>query len=363
MRSILLVDDDNDLLIELEAAVRRRLAPAEVELRKWVPRGDEGDPRATFDSLIDGGTTLVVADYDLTARGQTGLFGATIVDWCQARAIPVGDFSRGARGGLPKEPNLFELRVPTDVEAASGYIAAIFRGFVAMKQALETRSGLLFRRSPAAVLADILGVPEDENQFALYGSRFGGTSGALLEQIGTGEADGARAVAEKKIALVSYVIGHLLVNAVLRFSGPIVSVPALKAYVASDQADSVDVQEVFQSARYRGPFAELEVFYWLAKVDVILEGFASMLPGDSEAETAGEIHRLALEGKLGRKLRRHDCARCGGQNGGFFCPFTGRTVCHRGDCSVGASSWIPQGARLCRFERDFFEEWAPILGF
>ena len=171
-----------------------------------------------------------------------------------------------------------------------------------------------------------------------------------------------KALGRKKVTLLSYVIGHLLLNAVLRFAGPIVSVPALKAYVASDEADAADVREVFKSARYEGPFGELEGFYWLAGVDSILDDLAAALPSDSETETAGEMHRMALEAGLGRKLLRHGCSRCDGQNGGFFCPFTRRTVCHRGDCSIGASSWIPQGARLCRFERDFFEEWAPILG-
>ena len=362
MRSILLVDDNDDLLSELEAAVRQRLDSAEVDLRKWVPARDQGDPRAAFEGLIDRDTTLVVADYDLTAKGQTGLFGSAIVGWCQARAIPVGDFSRASATGLPKEPELFELRVPSDVQAAARYVAGVFRGFVAIKQALEAKSEVLLARSPGRVLAEVLEVPEEENQFALYGARFGGASGALLEQIETGKGCSAESMGRKKVALVSYVIGHLLLNAVLRFAGPIVSAPALKGYIASDEADAPDVREVFESTRYAGPFGELELFYWLAAVDRILDGLAAALPSDLETETAGEMHRMALEARLGRKLRRHGCSRCSGENGGFFCPFTKRTVCHREDCSIGASSWIPQGARLCRFEREFFEEWAPILG-
>ena len=363
MRSILLIDDDDNLLSELETAIRQRLDPAQADLRKWVPTRDDEDPKAAFESLIDPETALVVTDYDLTAKGHTGLFGSTIVDWCQARAIPVGDFSRRTTAGLPKEPNLFELRVPSDSETASAYVAGVFRGFVDIKLALETRSELLSKHSPAGVLADVLRVPEDENQLALYGARFGGVSGALLEQIGNTEAGDTEPLAQKKIALLSYIVGHLLLNAVLRFPGPILSVLALKAYVASDEADAADVREVFEPARYAGPFAQLEPFYWLAGVDRILDALASALPADLETETAGEVHRMALEATLRRELRRHNCSRCEGQNGGFFCPFTRKTVCHREDCSVGSSSWIPQGAKLCRFEREFFEEWAPILGF
>ena len=363
MRSILLIDDDDVLLSELEAAIRQELDPAQVDLRTWVPTRDEGDPKAAFEHFIDAETTLVVADYDLTAKGQTGLFGATIVDWCQSRAIPVGDFSRGTTAELTREPKLFELRVPSDADAASAYVAGIFHGFVDIRRALETRNELLSKHSPAGVLAEVLGVPEAENQLALYGARFGGASGALLEQIGSTAAGDPALLAEKKIALLSYIVGHLLVNAVLRFPGPVLSVPALKAYVASDEAGVADVQEIFEPARYAGPFAQLEPFYWLDGLDRILDELASALPADLETETAGEVHRMALEAKLGHKLSRHSCTRCQGQNGGFYCPFTRRTVCHRGDCSVGSSSWIPQGAKLCRFEREFFEEWAPILGF
>ena len=322
MRSILLIDDNNDLLGELEAAIRQQLDPTQADIRKWVPTRDEEDPKAAFESHIDRETTLVVADYDLTANGQTGLFGSTIVNWCQARAIPVGDFSRGTIAALPKEPNLFELRVPSEAGIASAYVAAVFQGFVDIRRALEAKNELLSRHSPAGVLADVLGAPEDENQFALYGARFGGASGALLEQIGSAKAGDTEPLEQKKITLLSYVVGHLLLNAVLRFPGPILAVPALKAYVASDEADAADVQAVFELARYAGPFAKLEPFYWLARVDLILDELTSALSTDSETETAGEMHRLALEATLGRQLRRHNCSRCNGQNGGFFCPFT-----------------------------------------
>jgi len=126
MLSILLIDDDPKLLDEL-AKQLAALIKDEAEIRLWVPTKDEADPQSTFAQKIDAGTLLVVTDYDLTAQGRTGLFGASIVGWCQARAIPVGDFSRGNSGALPKEPNLFELRVPTDAAQAAVFIAGVFR--------------------------------------------------------------------------------------------------------------------------------------------------------------------------------------------------------------------------------------------
>jgi hypothetical protein len=151
-------------------------------------------------------------------------------------------------------------------------------------------------------------------------------------------------------------------NAVLRFPGPILSSRALAAYVGSGEPEELVIGDLFSEAQYSGPFSGLARYFWLSKVDEKLRELISALPQGFNAETHGEMNREALELHLGRKLTRHDCPRCAGQNGGFLCPFTRRTVCQRPDCSVGSNSWVPPGAKLCRVERDFYEEWAPILG-
>ena len=361
MPSILLIDDDPKLLDEL-AKQLATLIKEEAEIRLWVPTKDEADPQSTFAQKIDADTLLVVTDYDLTAQGRTGLFGASIVGWCQARAIPVGDFSRGNSGALPKEPNLFELRVPTDAAQAAIFVAGVFRGFRNIRDQLAARPELLTsKRSPAAVLAEVLGVPAAESQFALYGMRLG-TNAALMDRVIRTAPEDVEPGASEKQTLLCYIVGHILLNAVLRFPGPILSSRALAAYVGSSESEETAICDLFGEALYDGPFSGLAQYFWLSKIDEILRGLMSALPQDFNAETHGEMYREAVELRLGRKLHRHACPRCAGQNGGFLCPFTGRTVCQRSDCSVGSNSWIPPGAKLCRVERDFYEEWAPILG-
>src|SRR5712692_1629593 len=126
MKSILLIDDDADLLREFTAALGNRLGD-QVEIRKWVPAKDH-NPQEVFDRLVDADTKLVITDHDLTKLGQTGLFGASIVSWSQARFIPVGDFSRGNVAAVPKESELFELRVPTRPAEAADFVVTIYRG-------------------------------------------------------------------------------------------------------------------------------------------------------------------------------------------------------------------------------------------
>jgi hypothetical protein len=355
MRSILLIDDKQSVVDELTASLYDVLPSDEVEIRAWVPTQSDPNAHDAFATKVDQETTLVITDSDLTSQGQMGLFGASIVAWCQQRAIPVGNYSRYPE--LLKAPEIFELRVPSEPAKATGFIAAVFNGFRDVGETLKANDELLAKRSPAAVLASLLGKPEIESQLALYAVRISSASGALVDQVELRDSS-----PELKRRLLAYIAGHLLLN-VLRFPGPILSLSALKAYVASDEADAADVVALFDQARYSGPFAGLEQYFWLAGVDAVLDKLAKALPADYEAETSGEHHRETLEIALSRRLLKHACpTRCNGKNGGFFCPFTSRTVCQRPDCSVGSNSWIPQGAKICRIERDFFDEWAPILG-
>jgi len=354
--AILFIDDKPEQLSGLTEGVRSALGGREVELRTWIPAKDE-NPRRVFDERLGTDTTLVVTDQDLT-EGQTGLFGSTIVEWCQQSAVPVADYSRGRVGDLKNEPDLFEIRVPRTGDAAS-FVTGVYLGFMRINDAISVDKDLWSERSPAAVLARIVDAPRAEADFALYAVRLAAASGALTSRVIQAAQPDQEPSQQTKRALLSYIVGHLLLNAVLRYPGPILSLRSLGAYLAITNAGAPKVLNLFESARYSGPFAELDTFHWLSRVDEILE---SIIPREVSTETNGELHRKAVEASIGEVLERHSCPRCNGQNGGFLCPFTRKTVCLRPDCSVGSNSWIPQGARLCRIEREFFDEWSPILG-
>ena len=233
----------------------------------------------------------------------------------------------------------------------------MFRGF---RQLRDTLAGgavdLASVRSPAEVLAAVLGRPQLENQFTLYMSSLGAGNASLLQSLPRALAPDE--VVEKKGRLLAYVLGHVLANAVLRYPGPILSDKALCAYVGTTDVEAAALAGVFSEARYDGPFSIDVDFYWRADVDRVIDRRSTAV----ETETSAEFNRAVVEKILGRGLALHECRRCGGRNGGYLCPFTRRTVCERGDCSVAANSWIPGGADLSRIERDFYEEWAPLIG-
>jgi hypothetical protein len=260
---------------------------------------------------------------------------------------------------LPKEPNFFELRVPTENTAA--FIEQAFRGFHAIRQAIMgNAAAYLPLRSPASVLATVLGRPEIESQLALYSPTFGPTSGALLQRVQATASDAIEPSEADKLSLIAYVAGHVLLNAVLKYPGPILHREALCAYVATDDSGFDRLADVFTDARYDGPFSGSGAFFWRDKVDDRLEQLGEGL--EDEAETIGALNRAIIERSISEPLPRHGCKRCSGDNGGFYCPFTDRAVCTRSDCSISSSSWVPDGARVCRVESGFYEEWAPLLG-
>lgn len=359
--SLLLIDDNDSTLQVLRRDVSKLLPDAEV--RVWGPGiEDSREPLAAFTELVDDNTLLVVTDYDLTEQGRTGLFGSTIVGWCHSKAIPVGDYSRGNKGALPDRPSLFELRVPSSPEQAAAFVVRAFDGFRRVREHIQNSDKRLDKmRSPAAVLAGLLGRPDMESQFTLYGAQLS-TNSVLRERV-MRAADADVSVSEdERSRVLGYVVGHLLLNSILEFPGPILSLRALTAYCGCGDSESHALADVFDGSTYTGPFSEGEKYYWLSDVDDRLAELLGGLPDSKEFDTPGELHREAIELHMRRPLARPSCARCSGKNGGFICPFTSRVVCQLPDCSVSSGSWVPRGAVLCRIERDFYDEWGPALG-
>lgn len=358
--SILLIDDEKASLERLTRRVRKELEG--VTIRPWYPREEE-NPAETFRDLVDDSTVLVVTDYDLS-KAVKGFFGYSVVAWCRSLFIPVGDFSRGHIHELSAEPDLFELRVPREEGAAVKFIVRIYEGFARIRLGIEKSPALLSKgHSPAQVLAGLLGRIEMESQLAPYLSRPGLFNASLLEALKRTEHESESVKVGEKTKLLTYILGHVLVNAVLKYPGPILAEGPFCAYLATSDEAMEQISGLFDSALYEGPFDGGERLFWRDKVDEVIELLASKFDvRDSAFESFGDYHRAVVTKSIGGPLAAHDCKRCDGAKGGYWCPFRKRAVCEQSDCSSTASSWVPSGAFACRVERDFFDEWSPILG-
>jgi len=359
MSEIVLIDDDAELLDGLHAAVAARLP--DVSIARWQPGSEDNVAVAFRERVDDGETVLVATDQDLTAGGLRGFFGATIVRWCQQLAIPVGDFSRRTPQLLPRDADLFELRIPPNDKDGADYITATYYGFTELAAAISELDLDPGTTSLARYLAHAVQRPHLESDFALYMARLGNGGTAVATRIIGSQSTTSTGERSPETA-ISYTLGHYLANVITRFAGPILGIDALCAYVGAGVDEGAELTKMFNAARYTGPFSRLDQLFWRESVDAVLEDLFGLVT--DSADDIGAFHRAAIETELGRTLTRHECARdgCAGTRGGFHCPFTNRPVCVRSDCSVAGSSWIPSGATSSRVEREYHDEWAPLLG-
>jgi hypothetical protein len=305
---LVLIDDDAGQLADLEQSIRAEPEAADFELVSWKPDRDTADVAATFAKLVEPGATLVVTDYDLTRYGPTGFFGVSIVAWCQQRAIPVSDFSRGTPAALPTDSNLFEFRIPTTAREAAPFIVAIASGFHAIRREIEGNQDLLSSPSPANMLADLLGRPEAVSSFALYDVQIGANTG-LVQLLREDKS------IERRQAVAIYILGDLLFNSILRFPGPILDRRALCAYFACADAAAPHILDQFQSAVYSGPFQSLGPFFWHSDVDDLVETWASVSELTYTGNSASYRRSLLEEVLGGQPLDRFVCPRCAGEQG------------------------------------------------
>ena len=205
-------------------------------------------------------------------------------------------------------------------------------------------------------MAYILDRPNLESQFSAYMSQPNAANAFLVGSLKKGSSEGNVA----KSRLYTYVLGHVLINSVLKYPGPILSDEMLCAYLTISTRSFAEIKERFECARYSGPFSEGIHLYWRDDVDQVLDNAGAGLATE-DFESIGEFNRRVVEGFFDGELSPHECSRCEGRKGGFWCPFKNRVVCEQSDCSVPGSSWIPAGAQICRIEREFFDEWSPIL--
>lgn len=356
-RQVLVIDDEPDRLHQLAEELQLQLKDVPVE--KWQPKPGE-DPVKTFSRHLEQPTGLIVTDHDLT-KGVIGLLGSTITAWSQERFIPVCNFSRKPLRNLPWESNFFELRVPSEPNETerAGFIARVYEGFQALHNSIRLQGGAA--RSAPALLAAAMGHPDLEDELAPYITSVGSASSSFLQnlteanEVPTGDA---------RVDFNTFILGHVLMNAILKFPGPILSRQTLAAYCAFGDSVVDELASLFSNAAYTGPFSAPATHFLRDAVDERIDQLAAGMPelsGNDQVFETDEYNHVVVEHALG-KTSRHGCERCDGTRGGFWCPFTQRPVCNREDCSVSSATWIPRGATLCRVERDYYDEWAPLLG-
>ena len=353
--SILLIDDNSKKLGHINLVLDEILKPHGVRVNAWNPVQCDKNPAQIIKNYLKFNPVMVVTNYDLSSDGLNGFYGPTIVQWCKSQLVPVGEYSQTKKFGYLEQPNLFDISVPSDQNIAPTHIASIVDGFLSIRNFIESNQGMFENKlSLSKIISQMLGREHLHLQFNQYIESIDKVNNNIILYM-----NGTKKVAAKKLQTISsYIIGHLLLNSILKYPGPIISEQALCSYlsIANDNYDNL--KRIFKTAVYQGPFSSIGRYYWCEDIDqIILESGKTFL---EEFEGNGDFNRAVLK-KLGGEFKPFQCNQCNGKYGGYFCPFTKKTVCELESCSSFSAGWIPRGADICRIERDFFDSWSTLL--
>ena len=356
--NILLIDDDTENLGEVSTVLSRKLKPKGVEVRNLIPQSFDANLLENIRKMLKKNPMLVVTNFGLPG-GIRNFFGPAIVNSCKAHLIPVGEYSNHVNAEFIQKPNLFDISIPNEGTCIPSYIAEIYSGFKNVRDYLDSTPGILNKNMHLSeIIAQITGREELHHEFYRYTENMDRAENNLF--IYMTEHSNYTSNSKRKVLknMLSYVIGHLILNSILKFPGPIISEDVLCSYLSIKKPADSKLSKVFAKAKYKGPFNKINQYYWRREIDTILYKSSENLNEDYPGEGA---YNRAILGNLGVSVEAFNCTRCKGVRGGYFCPFTKKTVCADTNCSVSTEGWVTLGADLCRIERNFHDEWSPLL--
>ena len=255
--NILVIDDNSKNLGHINHVLNEILKPQGVSINAWNPTECDKDPAQKIKSYLKDNPVLVVTDYDLSGSGSNGIYGPTIARWCKSKLIPVGEYSHKNELGNIVQPNLFDISVPSDHKIAPVHIASIVDGFISIRNFIESNKEIVENKfSLSKIISLILGREHLQLHFDQYIESIDKVSNNLVLFM-----NGSKKVSTQKLrTITTYIIGHLLLNSILKYPGPIISEQALCSYLSIATSNTADLKRVFKKAIYQGPFSSIDRF-------------------------------------------------------------------------------------------------------
>jgi hypothetical protein len=356
--NILLFDDVEENLREVQDLISKELGvKGKVEAYPLVRRETSklGDPEP-FEDIIERElrkraepVSLIVADRDLSrATDYRGLSEPTVRRAAERLAIPECGYARGESGDAISYLDIGEKReecirlslTPQDVFARK--VVDIAEGFEWMKEQVPNVMQKMKGRqpSPAKILAELLGVPDQVEKISLFAvgdkNRLGD-----IPRLGKSSSD-------ERARRLAYLLGYWLWDSVLFFPGLVVNEIAASSYlnISVEEFRKKDVASLFSAAKYLGPFSYARgPLWWRGRLDSLLGDFED---GNSLATT-----------NLGREVAPCLCSVDPSIQAGFVCVLSNKPVSSKN--STGKLLWLPRGADLARVSRTMIDEFGPWL--
>lgn len=352
---VILFEDNPTAGARIEAAIRASL-PTDAELIRFAPKKETSDAAyedrilaELFDSPY-ADATLIVSDRDLSATNEfRGLSEAVISKVANRLAIPMAVYASGYTDDLLERQRQFgDARIVVDPATIGPSVAILVSGFAHLRRELPEIlkiHGSNRPRSPAGVMAHLLGQPELADQIALYGA---GDQKMVSEVLPFAQEKQRR----KLEARLPCLLGYWLFDSILRFPGLLVNGVAAASYLniaVKEFTTDSKIQGLFSSALYKGPFNDsANPVWWRSLLDQLVQ-----------AEDCIDGNEMAC--KLGgAKVAPCKCSVDEGKKAGWYCVATKQPVSL--DESQGNISWFPAGADLARIRQDVYDEIGPWLG-
>jgi hypothetical protein len=291
--------------------------------------------------------TMLVVDRDLSkSQNFGGLSDDTVAAAAKRLAIPICSY---ARQHVPDdyywlacwEEGRIVLSFENDEELARKAVLAA-RGFARIAAGLPGVMKDRASRSPAKILAALLGKPEYSDKIALYSV---GDQYRLLEILAKAKDETDR------VRRMDCFLGYWLWDSLLRYPGLLANEVAAASYlnIATVDFEKPEVRAVFAEALYDGPFADSKrPQWWRGMLDDIVSG-----------ENCSDGLELVLK-RVSSKIGPSQCCEDPSKPAGYYCIISGRPVSLEN--SEGGFSWFPRGADLTRISKTKFDEYGPWLG-
>lgn len=292
------------------------------------------------------GATLWVTDRDLSqTTDYRGLSEVIVSKVANRLGIPICKYAQGTTDSVfERQRDWGDAQIIIDrsnIPQMARQIVMLARGFDQISKALKPLLGGKKLRTPAAVMATVLGRPEAADRIALYAS---GDQKMVSEILPFAARPDKKLLASRLPSL----FGYWLFDSILRFPGLIVNSIAAASYlnIAVKDFEKPTVRMLFADAVYEGPFSdEGDPHWWRSDLDKIVD-----LAGVSDGN---EYVKARLKKKVAPCLDK-------GKRAGWYCMV--KKVPVSDENSVGNISWFPPGADLARVRKDVFEETGPWLG-
>ncbi len=293
------------------------------------------------------GATLLVVDRDLSkSQSFVGLSDDAVAAAAKRLAIPICSYAR------QQPPEDYKLRSRWE----EGHIVLSFendeglarkavlaaRGFADIAAKLPEVMKDKVSKSPAKILAALLGKPEYADKIVLYSV---GDQNRLPEILAKAKDE------TDHIKRMGCFLGYWLWDSLLRYPGLLVNEVAAASHlnIATEDFKKSEVRAVFREALYEGPFADPErPQWWRGGLDDIVsrDGYNSGLE--------------LVQKKVRATINPCQCSVDPSKPAGYYCIISEKPVSL--EKSKGGLSWFPRGADLTRISIPMFEEYGPWIG-